>query len=228
MKTIWTKSLNILMTASLVVFNSSLTIAQDQPEDAPSDQQNMRPRDQADDGNEQEPGDEKAVSGVIDVVTGDIYIIDTKNLKRVSITNPDIADISDAKPEKVFIVGKKPGQTVISVWDDGGKRTYSVRVASENLDALKKQIEKTLEKSGIKGVSLDKNSYQGKLEVSGTLSKDDRDTFGKLMEPFSDKMINLVKEERDVSSKHYNKLSFCDHFSKQYCYKVLVPYHTVW
>lgn len=137
----------------------------------------------------------KTNSETISLVIGDIQAIETKNLTRVSVTNPDIADISDAKPEKVLIVGKKPGQTDVFVWDDNGKREFSVQVASENLGNLKKRLQEVIGKAGIQGASLDKNIYEGKVVLSGALSKQDKDLLDKTMDPFSDKIINLTKVE---------------------------------
>lgn len=143
------------------------------------------------------PGNDQAAADqtqTISLVIGDIQTIETKNLTRVSVTNPDVADISDAKADKVLIVGEKPGQTDVFIWDDNGKRDFSVQVASENLDSLKKRLQQVIDRSGIKGVTLDKNIYEGKMVLSGSLSKEDKNLLDKTMDRFSDKIINLTKE----------------------------------
>ena len=80
------------------------------------------------------------VSGAFDevqLVKGDVYTIQAKNLQRLSITDPNVADISDAKPSQIILVGKAPGQTVLFVWDDSGKRTIIIRVVTEDLMLVK-------------------------------------------------------------------------------------------
>ncbi|MBI3601822.1 MAG: TonB family protein [Candidatus Omnitrophica bacterium] len=132
---------------------------------------------------------------VIELVTGDVQTVETKNLSRVSVANPDVADISDAQPNKVLVVGKKAGQTEVSIWDDNGKKSVIVRVAGENLDSLKTRLEAIINKTGIKGISLDKSAYEGKVVLSGSVYKEDKDVLDKVTDPFSDRIINLVKKE---------------------------------
>src|SRR3989338_7910420 len=88
----------------------------------------------------------------IDMVTGDLETIEVKNLTRLSITDPEMADVSDAKLDKVLILAKKPGQTAIFLWDDDGKRALTVRVAGEDLKTLKERISNVMIRAGINGV----------------------------------------------------------------------------
>ncbi len=138
---------------------------------------------------------DSAAGEVMNMIVGDIETIDASNLTRVSVTNPEIADVSDTKNDVVSIVGKKAGQTTVFVWDDEGKRAVSVHVSAENLDTLKSRIKDVLDKSGIKGISLESSDTEGKVILSGSLSKDDKKVFEKAISSYSDGIINLVKEE---------------------------------
>lgn len=131
----------------------------------------------------------------IDLIAGDLEIITVKNLSRVSVTEPDIADIADAQADKITILGKKPGQAIIFLWDDSGKRTVMVRVASQDMSMTKARITKILDKAQIYGVTLEENPYEGKVVVSGSLSKGEKDSLEEVLESFSDEIINLVKEK---------------------------------
>ncbi len=111
------------------------------------------------------------------------------------MANPDVVDISDAKPEKLIIAGKKPGQTELFIWGDDGKREFLVRVASENLDTVKTRVQEVLGKAQIKGISMEESPYEGKVVLYGSLPKTDKDTFDKIMDPYADRIINLVKLE---------------------------------
>ena len=138
------------------------------------------------------------VSDVIDMVTGDIETVPVNGLTRVSVTNPDIADISDAQSDKVSILAKKAGETVLFLWDSaGGKRSVKVRVAKEDLSAVKARVQKLLEEANITGVSLEENLNEGKVVVSGSLSKEDKSRLESILQPFSDNLLSLVKEEKN-------------------------------
>ena len=55
--------------------------------------------------------DENASAGrqTIDMVAGDVQTVTVNNLTRVSVTNPEVADISDAQGNKVSLLAKKSG-----------------------------------------------------------------------------------------------------------------------
>jgi len=136
-------------------------------------------------------------SDVIDMVTGDIEAVTTNNLSRVSVTNPDVADIADAQSDKVSILAKKAGETVLFLWDAGGKRSVKVRVVNEDLAVVKARVGKVLEEANITGVTLEENLDEGKVVVSGTLSKEDKNRLSDILDPYSDNLLNLVKLENN-------------------------------
>ncbi|MFN8614570.1 MAG: pilus assembly protein N-terminal domain-containing protein [Vampirovibrionales bacterium] len=58
----------------------------------------------------------------VKVVKGRSQIISfSKNLTRVSIANPDLADIVPLAPDEIMINGKQRGVTSLIVWDSSGK-----------------------------------------------------------------------------------------------------------
>ena len=114
------------------------------------------------------------VSDTIDMVIGDIQTVTVNNLTRVSVTSPEIADISDAQSNKVSVLAKKAGETVLFLWDAGGKRNIKVRVVNEDLNAVKARVQKLLGEANITGVSLEGNLDEGKVVVSGTLAKEEK------------------------------------------------------
>src|ERR1035437_7509714 len=69
--------------------------------------------------------DESSSQGadIIDMIAGDMQTVTVNNLTRVSMTNPDIADISDAQNDKITLLAKKAGETTLFLWDEGGERT---------------------------------------------------------------------------------------------------------
>ncbi len=137
-----------------------------------------------------------ATSDIIDMVAGDIETVPASNLVRVSVTNPEVADISDAQGDKVSILAKKAGETVLFLWDTGGKHSVKVRVVNEDLSVVKARVQKLLDEANITGVSLEANLDEGKVVASGSLSKEDKNRMDNIMQPYSDNLLSLVKEEK--------------------------------
>jgi pilus assembly protein CpaC len=132
----------------------------------------------------------------IDMIAGDIQSVPAHNLTRVSVTNPDVADISDAQSDKITLLAKKAGETALFLWDASGRRSVTVRVVNEDLDAVKARVQKVLDEAGITGVSFEENRDIGKLVLSGSLTKDDKNRLDDVVGPYSDNLLNLVKEEK--------------------------------
>ena len=135
----------------------------------------------------------------VEMVKGDLQSVKVKNLVRVSITNPDIADISDAQPEEVMVMAKQSGQTVMFIWDDAGKRSVIIRVIEEDLALVKARIAKLVQKAEIKGVSLDENTLEGRVVVTGALELEDKEKMDKILEVFLDEMLTLVRSKAKES-----------------------------
>ena len=133
----------------------------------------------------------------IDMVVGDIETVTASDLTRVSMTNPDVADISDAKGDKVSLLAKKAGKTILFLWDSSGKRSIKIRVVNEDLGALKSRVQKILEEANITGVSLEENMDEGKVVVSGALPKEDKDRLTAILAPYSDNLLVLMKTEKN-------------------------------
>lgn len=131
------------------------------------------------------------------MIKGDLETIKVFDLTRVSITHPEVADMASVDSEHILMLGKQPGQTTVFIWDKYGKRSVLVRVADDDLDAVKSRIQRMIGEAGIQGISLDINKLEGKLVLSGALTKDQREIFNKLIEPFSASIMNLVKEKSE-------------------------------
>ncbi len=131
----------------------------------------------------------------INMILGDVQNVKVSQLTRVSVTDPDIADIADAKDEEVSVIARKTGHTVLFVWDAAGKRTYSINVASDDLARLKARLTTLLADAGITSIVLDANYVEGKVVLSGNVNKDQKSRLEKVLLPFEEQVINLSKED---------------------------------
>ena len=89
-----------------------------------------------------------------------------KDPARVSVANPDIADIVLLRGEQVHIVGKSLGTTNVVFWDDRGRIFQSVDIeVTHDLASLKKKLHMMMPNEAIKVYSA-----QEKLIVEGPVS----------------------------------------------------------
>jgi len=90
----------------------------------------------------------------VNMIRGELITVKVYSLTRVSVTDPNVADIEDASDEELLLVGRNVGQTALFIWDEHGKRTIMVYVFSQNLDIVKSRIEKLLKAAGDKRTKL--------------------------------------------------------------------------
>ncbi len=133
----------------------------------------------------------------VQLLKGDFYSIPTKGLQKVSLTDPNIADINDAKPDQVVLMGQQPGQTVLFIWDNSGKRTIIVRVLAEDLELIKARIRGLLDNAQVEGVVAEVNNLEGKVLLTGTVPADKKEGLNTAIEQFSGNVINMIKIEEN-------------------------------
>lgn len=131
----------------------------------------------------------------INIIRGELATLKVYSLTRLSISDPNIADVASADAEKLLIVGKNIGQTPFFIWDEKGKRTIMIRVYEEDLAQIKTRVETLLKAAGLTGVTIEENKYEGKVMLSGQLRDDKYKEFSSIVSPFSTRTVNLVTEE---------------------------------
>jgi pilus assembly protein CpaC len=128
----------------------------------------------------------------VQILKGDMVKIDTKALTKVSITDPEIADISGASAEGITVIGKETGQTVLFIWDGDVKTTTIVQVVPENTAYLKSRAESLLFSANIHEVIVSESPYEGRIVLTGELTAEKRNIMEKALEPLFGKYLNLV------------------------------------
>ncbi|HEY1686656.1 MAG TPA: type II and III secretion system protein family protein [Tepidisphaeraceae bacterium] len=86
----------------------------------------------------------------IDLVTGHNALISTaSDYTKVSVAEPDVADVNTIGPRSILVLGKKPGSTQVMVWDETNRSTiYDVRVTA-NLTGLQQELKTVLPSANI-------------------------------------------------------------------------------
>ena len=77
-------------------------------------------------------------------------------VKRVSIANLDIADLNLLSPREIYITGKTPGITNITLWHGGDLRQVYDLVVTADISRLKQQLHEILpDEEDIRVISFD-------------------------------------------------------------------------
>ncbi|MBF0386988.1 MAG: TonB family protein [Candidatus Omnitrophica bacterium] len=131
----------------------------------------------------------------VQILKGDVYTIAAKGLQRVSVTDPAVADITDAQPGQVVVVGQQAGQTVLFLWDESGKRSFIIRVITDDLGLVKARIQTLLDASLVTGVKVEQNDLEGKVMLTGVVPEDKMANVNSVADSFPGSVLNLVKKE---------------------------------
>jgi len=149
----------------------------------------------------------------IELIAGDIKIIDVYYPERVSVRDPLVVDIKKAEGKEVIIVAKTEGTTTLTIWDRTGQTNYLIKVFSEDLTFLKERIEKMIHRNiGIPHVMVRENRATGKITLLGYVNEKEMQDINTVIIPFASKIENLLgtryKEEMveiDVRMLELNK-----------------------
>jgi pilus assembly protein CpaC len=80
-------------------------------------------------------------SGPLKLTVNKSLVLHTKMLlRRVSVAQPDIADVNLVGPTEMLVLGRKPGATQIILWDDNDHSQTIDVVVNVDLDTLKDQF----------------------------------------------------------------------------------------
>jgi len=133
------------------------------------------------------------ISDEIFLVVGGIEVLEVYSPKRVSIRNPEIADVDSVSNKEIILVAKQAGSTILTVWDKGGEKTFYITVYAQDPDTLKKKLERVINKSlRIKEVYFKKNDATGKVMVIGEVTAVEKERIEKVLEPFIESIDNLL------------------------------------
>jgi pilus assembly protein CpaC len=106
-----------------------------------------------------------ADAGMIKLMLNKSTVIVTKTpFSRVSVGEPEVADVTPIGPTNLLVTAKKPGTTQIIVWDDNDQtQTIDIQVEFD-VQALREQMKKTFP-----GVPIEVDSANGAVILRGTV-----------------------------------------------------------
>ncbi|MDP2924621.1 MAG: TonB family protein [Candidatus Omnitrophota bacterium] len=132
------------------------------------------------------------------LVNGEVSVVNVSFPQRVSIRNPDIADISKVSDKEVVVVAKKAGDTALNIWDKEGEKVYYITVYDQDLDRVKDRLEKLIRKDlKVSNVILKKNESTGKIIIIGDVSALAKEQIEKVVDPFKDRVENILTVKKE-------------------------------
>ncbi len=76
-------------------------------------------------------------------------LLKVNSVQRVTVAAPDIADVNVISRSEVMVIAKKPGETILSIWDAGGLTTYRVVVLSGLSPELARAVKEAVRDPGV-------------------------------------------------------------------------------
>lgn len=129
------------------------------------------------------------------MIKGELVNLKADGLERISVTNPEVADILRADEEEILMVGQSVGQTALFLWDKQGKRSLLVHVFSQDLELVKERLGALFKAAGITETTLEIDEREGKVVALGDIPKYKKEQFTQIVDKFGDDVIDLTKEE---------------------------------
>jgi pilus assembly protein CpaC len=137
----------------------------------------------------QAPPSEVAGSAPVRVMVGKSVLINTtQRLKRVSVTDATVADVSVVTPTQILVHGRSPGEVSLMIWDEAERsRSFDLRV-DVDVTAASEEEHRVFPDERIE-VTPSRNA----IVLSGHVSTEDvAKRAGDLAQAFTSKVINVL------------------------------------
>jgi pilus assembly protein CpaC len=138
---------------------------------------------------------------ILKLYLGEIKVISVNNPTRIAIGNPNVADVTSVTKSEITIAPKAPGKTTLVFWDNFGEQSYQIRVFSDDVNDLKRRIDKQLARLGLPEVYTQAEEEEEKVILLGRVkTAADKEKIALTLGPLKDKTLDLieVKEEETI------------------------------
>ncbi|MBM3246786.1 MAG: TonB family protein [Candidatus Omnitrophica bacterium] len=184
-KIFWIAFLTIIMTASLIPCGNNYAL----DETASEDQEELK------------------------LYMGEVKTVPVSRPVRVAIGNPNIADVVNVTADEITLSPKSAGITTLVFWDNFGEQAYRVRVLTEDMQEIKRRIDKILSSLKFNGVYTQAADEENKVILLGNVkTAQDREKINTALGTLKDKIVDLleIREEEagvdiDVQVLELNK-----------------------
>ncbi|MDD5194826.1 MAG: TonB family protein [Candidatus Omnitrophica bacterium] len=130
----------------------------------------------------------------IEMVVGDIHILQANLPTRVSIRNPEVIDVRKIDDKEIVLTGKTKGVTYFVFWDKEGEHPFRVKVLPEDTDYLTAQVQKILNSLKLPEVYLKPLKEEGKVLMLGKIDKfEDKERLKSALGELSPRITDLIE-----------------------------------
>lgn len=130
------------------------------------------------------------------MVVGELETFSISGLTRVSVADPQIADVAEVETTGLVIIGKMEGQTDVFYWDAQGKNKLAVYVYKQEMDLMQARAKSLLKSAGLEQVIVEKNEKEGKIVLSGPIPEYQKDIFSRVTDALYEDVIDLTSPEK--------------------------------
>lgn len=131
--------------------------------------------------------------GKISLIVAESKVLPVKNVYRVAVADPQIADVVIVSNQEVILIGKGAGVTSLMLWNKEGRVTYQVKVLSQEVN-LAREIQGTI---GEEHVQVRMNNgtivLEGKVKDQNAANRAE-----KISSIYGQKVINLLQLEKPL------------------------------
>ena len=137
----------------------------------------------------------------IKLVVGEVSVFQAVSPQRVSIRNPEVADISKVADKEVVVIAKQVGETALTIWDKNGEKVFYIIVYPQDVERVKEKLERLINQDlGINNAYYKVNGTSGKVMVMGEVTALEKEQV--------DKVLSLYYTDSGKSSLIDNLLTF--------------------
>ncbi|MBL7070489.1 MAG: TonB family protein [Candidatus Omnitrophica bacterium] len=139
--------------------------------------------------------------GTVWIVKGDTKMFPTNAPTKVMISNPRVADVAGVTDSMIAVTANLDGKTTLTYFDADGEQTIEIRVIPEDIEELKKRVDRLLETLNLPGVYTEALPAEGKVALLGKVNKgQEGERITVVLGDLNSKVIDLTidKEQQTV------------------------------
>lgn len=136
------------------------------------------------------PSPDVGVPTKLQLVVGELRPIAVREVVRVAIGNPEVADVTIVSDAELLLQAKQAGTTSLVIWDREGQRRTELTVVDQTMEDVAEQLRRLLRQLGFDRVSVKQETTR--VVLDGEVgSQEDYDRLEQLLAGFP-KVTNLV------------------------------------
>jgi pilus assembly protein CpaC len=137
---------------------------------------------------------------LITLYLAELKVFAVDNPTRITISNPEVADVASVSKDEMLISAKGPGTTNLIWWDSLGQHALQLRVFAEDMSAVKQRIDSLLAALDLPDIYTHCADSEGTVLLLGRVNThEDLERIDTVLAPLEGKITNLIKIEEEAS-----------------------------